>query len=102
MRFDLRRVPADIMHAHLVDLLGREGIAYEPEALAMIVRAGEGSVRDNQSLLDQAISHGDGKVTAATVKAMLGLGDRARTIDLFEALMGGQIAEAAREPARTV
>ena len=94
MRFDLRRVPADIMHEHLVDLLGREGIGYEPEALAMIVRAGEGSVRDNQSLLDQAISHGDGKVTAATVKAMLGLGDRARTIDLFEALMGGRIAEA--------
>jgi len=94
MRFDLRRVPPDIMHAHLVDLLGREGIDYEPEALAMIVRAGEGSVRDNQSLLDQAISHGDGKVTAATVKAMLGLGDRARTIDLFEALMGGQIAQA--------
>jgi DNA polymerase-3 subunit gamma/tau len=94
MRFDLRRVPPDIMHAHLVDLLGREGIGYEPEALAMIVRAGEGSVRDNQSLLDQAISHGDGTVTAATVKAMLGLGDRARTIDLFEALMGGRIAEA--------
>jgi len=94
MRFDLRRVPADIMHAHLVDLLSREGIGYEPEALAMIVRAGEGSVRDNQSLLDQAISHGDGQVTAATVKAMLGLGDRARTIDLFETLMGGRIAEA--------
>jgi DNA polymerase III subunit gamma/tau len=94
MRFDLRRVPPDIMHAHLVDLLGREGIDYEPEALAMIVRAGEGSVRDNQSLLDQAISHGDGKVTAATVKAMLGLGDRARTIDLFEALMAGRIADA--------
>jgi DNA polymerase-3 subunit gamma/tau len=94
MRFDLRRVPPDIMHAHLVDLLGREGIAYEPEALAMIVRAGEGSVRDNQSLLDQAISHGDGMVTAATVKAMLGLGDRARTIDLFEALMAGRIADA--------
>ncbi len=94
MRFDLRRVPPDIMNAHLVDLLGREGIDYEPEALSMIVRAGEGSVRDNQSLLDQAISHGDGKVTAATVKAMLGLGDRARTIDLFEALMAGRIADA--------
>jgi len=94
MRFDLRRVPPDIMTAHLIDLLGREGIGYEPEALAMIVRAGEGSVRDNQSLLDQAISHGDGKVTAATVKAMLGLGDRARTIDLFEALMAGRIADA--------
>jgi DNA polymerase III subunit gamma/tau len=94
MRFDLRRVPPEIMTAHLIDLLGKEGIGYEPEALAMIVRAGEGSVRDNQSLLDQAISHGDGKVTAATVKAMLGLGDRAKGIDLFEQVMGGRIAEA--------
>ncbi len=94
MRFDLRRVPPEIMTAHLIDLLGKEGIDYEPEALAMIVRAGEGSVRDNQSLLDQAISHGDGKVTAATVKAMLGLGDRAKGIDLFEQVMGGRIAEA--------
>ncbi|RYE08955.1 MAG: DNA polymerase III subunit gamma/tau [Hyphomicrobiales bacterium] len=94
MRFDLRRVPPETMHAHLVDLLEREGIGYEPEALAMIVRAGEGSVRDNQSLLDQAISHGDGRVTAATVKAMLGLGDRAKSIDLFEALMRGEIATA--------
>jgi DNA polymerase III subunit gamma/tau len=94
MRFDLRRVPPETMTAHLVELLGKEGIDYEPEAIAMIVRAGEGSVRDNQSLLDQAISHGDGKVTAATVKAMLGLGDRARTIDLFEALMRGDIAGA--------
>jgi DNA polymerase III subunit gamma/tau len=94
MRFDLRRVPPEIMTAHLIDLLGKERIDYEPEALAMIVRAGEGSVRDNQSLLDQAISHGDGKVTAATVKAMLGLGDRAKGIDLFEQVMGGRIAEA--------
>jgi DNA polymerase-3 subunit gamma/tau len=82
------------MNAHLIDLLAKEGIGYEPEALAMIVRAGEGSVRDNQSLLDQAISHGDGKVTAATVKAMLGLGDRAKSIDLFEGLMRGDIASA--------
>ncbi len=94
MRFDLRRVPPDTMTAHLVELLDKEAIAYEPEALAMIVRAGEGSVRDCQSLLDQAISHGDGTVTAATVKAMLGLGDRARSIDLFEALMRGEIATA--------
>jgi DNA polymerase-3 subunit gamma/tau len=92
MRFDLRRVPPETMNAHLIDLLDKEGIGYESEALAMIVRAGEGSVRDCQSLLDQAISHGDGKVTAATVKAMLGLGDRAKSIDLFEALMRGDIA----------
>jgi DNA polymerase-3 subunit gamma/tau len=93
-RFDLRRVTPEVMTAHLEDLLARENIAYEPEALAMIVRAGEGSVRDNQSLLDQAIAHGDGKVTAGTVKSMLGLGDRARIIDLFESLMGGRVGEA--------
>ncbi|GLQ53248.1 DNA polymerase III subunit gamma/tau [Devosia nitrariae] len=93
-RFDLRRVTPEVMTAHLVDLLARENIEYEPEALAMIVRAGEGSVRDNQSLLDQAIAHGDGRVTAQTVKSMLGLGDRARTIDLFESLMAGRVGEA--------
>ncbi len=93
-RFDLRRVTPDVMTHHLQDLLAKEGIPSEPEALAMIVRAGEGSVRDNQSLLDQAIAHGDGAVTATTVKAMLGLVDRARIIDLFEDLLGGRIGEA--------
>jgi DNA polymerase-3 subunit gamma/tau len=93
-RFDLRRVTPDVMTDHLIDLLGREGLTYEPEAIAMIVRAGEGSVRDCQSLLDQAIAHGGGTVTAETVKAMLGLGDRAQTIDLFESLMRGDVAGA--------
>lgn len=93
-RFDLRRIPADIMTAYLEKILGQEGIGFEPDALAMIVRAGEGSARDSLSLLDQAIAHGGGSVTAATVKAMLGLGDRARIIDLFEDVMGGRVAEA--------
>ncbi|WIY53345.1 DNA polymerase III subunit gamma/tau [Devosia sp. YIM 151766] len=93
-RFDLRRIPAEIMSAYLEQILGQEGIGFEPDALAMIVRAGEGSARDSLSLLDQAIAHGNGLVSAATVKAMLGLGDRARIIDLFEDLMGGRIAEA--------
>lgn len=94
MRFDLRRITPEIMTGYLESILGQEGIAFEPEALAMIVRAGEGSARDNLSLLDQAIAHGNGAVTAATVKAMLGLGDRARIIDLFEELMSGQIGQA--------
>ncbi|WP_193337020.1 DNA polymerase III subunit gamma/tau [Devosia beringensis] len=94
MRFDLRRITPEIMSTYLQSILGQEGITFEPEALAMIVRAGEGSARDNLSLLDQAIAHGNGTVTAATVKAMLGLGDRARIIDLFEELMGGRIGEA--------
>ena len=93
-RFDLRRIPAEIMSDYLETILGQEGIGFEPDALAMIVRAGEGSARDSLSLLDQAIAHGNGNVSAATVKTMLGLGDRARIIDLFEDLMGGRIAEA--------
>ncbi|KKB76669.1 DNA polymerase III subunits gamma and tau [Devosia soli] len=93
-RFDLRRIPADIMTGYLEKILGQEGIAFEADALAMIVRAGEGSARDSLSLLDQAIAHGGGTVTAATVKTMLGLGDRARIIDLFEDVMGGRVAEA--------
>lgn len=93
-RFDLRRIPADVMTAYLEKILGQEGIGFEPDALAMIVRAGEGSARDSLSLLDQAIAHGSGTVSAATVKAMLGLGDRARVIDLFEDVMGGRVAEA--------
>ncbi len=94
MRFDLRRITPEVMTAYLETILGQEGIGFEPEALAMIVRAGEGSARDNLSLLDQAIAHGNGTVTAATVKAMLGLGDRARIIDLFEDAMGGRVGEA--------
>lgn len=93
-RFDLRRIPADIMTAYLEKILGLENIGFEADALAMIVRAGEGSARDSLSLLDQAIAHGGGSVTAATVKTMLGLGDRARIIDLFEDVMGGRVAEA--------
>jgi DNA polymerase-3 subunit gamma/tau len=94
MRFDLRRVPADTMTAHLNGILGQENIAAEPAALAMIVRAGEGSVRDCLSLLDQAIAHGGGAVTAEAVRQMLGLADRAVVIDLFAALMAGEVATA--------
>jgi DNA polymerase-3 subunit gamma/tau len=94
MRFDLRRIAPDIMTGYLETILTKEGIGFEPEALSMIVRAGEGSARDNLSLLDQAIAHGNGAVTAATVKAMLGLGDRARIIDLFEDVMAGRIDDA--------
>jgi DNA polymerase-3 subunit gamma/tau len=94
MRFDLRRIPAETMLPYLQSILAREGIAAEPDGLAMIVRAGEGSARDCLSLTDQAISYGGGRVTAEAVRTMLGLADRAKAIDLFEALMGGNIAEA--------
>ena len=88
-RFDLRRVEAGTLIAHLQKICDAEGVGVEPEALAAIARAAEGSVRDSLSLLDQAIAHGAGTVGAGTVRDMLGLADRARVIDLFEAAMRG-------------
>ena len=96
-RFDLRRVEADALVAHLARICGQEGVSAEAEALAAIARAAEGSVRDALSLLDQAIAHGGGTVAAAAVREMLGLADRARVIDLFEAVMRGDVPGAFAE-----
>jgi len=96
-RFDLRRVEAGLLTQHLASICQREKVAAEPEALAMIARAAEGSVRDALSILDQSIAHGEAKVAAEDVRNMLGLADRSRVIDLFEALMKGDIAAALAE-----
>ncbi|TXN50851.1 DNA polymerase III subunit gamma/tau, partial [Methylobacterium sp. WL119] len=96
-RFDLRRVEADVLSAHLQKICAAEGVGAEDEAVAAIVRAAEGSVRDALSLLDQAIAHGAGAVTAAGVRDMLGLADRARILDLFEAVMRGDVPAAFAE-----
>ncbi|MGF3027465.1 DNA polymerase III subunit gamma/tau [Methylobacterium aquaticum] len=90
-RFDLRRVEAGALIAHLQKICDAEAVSAEAEALAAIARAAEGSVRDSLSLLDQAIAHGAGHVTAETVRDMLGLADRARVVDLFEAAMRGDV-----------
>ena len=96
-RFDLRRVDAGLLTKHLASICEKEKVPIEPEALAMIARAAEGSVRDALSILDQAIAHGEAKVTAEEVRGLLGLADRARIIDLFEMLMKGDIASALAE-----
>ncbi len=108
-RFDLRRVDAALLVEHLQDIAAKENIEAEPAALALIARAAEGSVRDSLSLLDQAIAHagaetgaGQGKNAAGPVRAedvrqMLGLADRVRIVDLFEALMKGDVAAALKE-----
>ncbi len=93
-RFDLRRIEQDRLIGLLRSITGREGVAIDDEALAMIARAAEGSARDSLSLLDQAIAHGAGTIVAEDVRAMLGLADRSRVVDLFEALLAGRIAEA--------
>jgi DNA polymerase-3 subunit gamma/tau len=96
-RFDLRRVDAGMLTGHLNTIAGMENISVDDEAVAMIARAAEGSVRDALSIFDQAIAHGAGTVTAEQVRSMLGLADRARIVDLFEHLMKGDAAAALTE-----
>ena len=96
-RFDLRRVEAGVLVNHLRKICSTEAVTIDDEALALVARAAEGSVRDSLSLLDQAIAHGAGHVDAETVRTMLGLADRARVIDLFECIMKGDIATALAE-----
>jgi DNA polymerase III subunit gamma/tau len=96
-RFDLRRVDADVLMAHLANIAAKENVEAEPEALGIIARAAEGSVRDSLSLFDQAIAHAAGTVRADAVRQMLGLADRTRVIDLFDSLARGDIAGAFRE-----
>jgi DNA polymerase-3 subunit gamma/tau len=96
-RFDLRRVEADALMAHLANIAAKENVEVEPEALGIIARAAEGSVRDSLSLFDQAIAHAAGVVRADAVRQMLGLADRTRVIDLFDHLVRGDIASAFQE-----
>lgn len=96
-RFDLRRIDAGVLVGHLSGICRAEGVDAEEEALAAVARAAEGSVRDSLSILDQAIAHAAGRITLEDVRSMLGLADRARVIDLFEAVMKGEIATALGE-----
>ena len=93
-RFDLRRIDAAVLIEHLGRIAGKEDASVSPEALALIARAAEGSVRDALSLLDQAISFATDEVGEDQVRDMLGLADRAAVIDLFESLMAGKPAQA--------
>ncbi len=96
-RFDLRRIDNAVLVKHLEGISAKEKLETETEALALIARAAEGSVRDALSLFDQAIAHAAGSVRANDVREMLGLADRTRVIDLFEALMKGDIGRALEE-----
>jgi DNA polymerase-3 subunit gamma/tau len=91
--FSLRRVPIDTLRDHFGRIAAREAVEIDPEALGMVARAADGSVRDGLSLLDQAIGlAGGGAVTGESVRDMLGLADRFMVFDLMEAVMGGDVA----------
>jgi DNA polymerase-3 subunit gamma/tau len=88
-RFDLRRIPQEKLAEHFSKVAAAEGAEVDPEALELVARAAEGSVRDGLSILDQAISHGHGAVTAQAVRDMLGLSDRGRVRELMATVLGG-------------
>ncbi|KAJ04492.1 DNA polymerase III subunit gamma/tau [Sulfitobacter mediterraneus] len=96
-RFDLRRIEPEEMIAMLRRIATGEDAEIADDALALITRAAEGSARDATSLLDQAISHGAGETTADQVRAMLGLADRGRVLDLFDMVLRGDAAAALTE-----
>ncbi|MDU8927650.1 DNA polymerase III subunit gamma/tau [Alisedimentitalea sp. MJ-SS2] len=96
-RFDLRRIEPEDQIGMLRRIADSEGAQIAEDALALITRAAEGSARDATSLLDQAISHGAGETTADQVRAMLGLADRGRVLDLFDMIMRGDAAGALSE-----
>lgn len=90
-RFDLKRINAEQLSTHFADIVGKEGVAAEQEALDLIAQAAEGSVRDGLSILDQAIAHADmeggGDVKASQIREMLGLSDRSAVRRLFGLLL---------------
>ncbi|MGR3608143.1 MAG: DNA polymerase III subunit gamma/tau, partial [Sulfitobacter sp.] len=96
-RFDLRRIEPEIMIGLMRKIASAESAEITDDALALITRAAEGSARDATSLLDQAISHGAGETTAEQVRAMLGLADRGRVLDLFDLVLRGDAAGALHE-----
>ena len=93
-RFDLRRLDEELLSEHLAKITASEGAKAENEALHLIARAGDGSVRDSLSLLDQAITQFNGDIKTADIRDMLGLADRTGLFDLYEAIMAGRVADA--------
>ncbi len=93
-RFDLRRVESDVLTTHFLGILQKESVTGDEEAVRLIASAADGSVRDGLSLLDQAIALGQGHIALDDVRGMLGLADRAQTLDLCRQLLRGEMPAA--------
>jgi DNA polymerase-3 subunit gamma/tau len=93
-RFDLHRINQDQLAAHFRSVASNESVEIENEAVEIVARAADGSVRDGLSLLDQAIALSRGSVSAQQVRDMLGLANRGAVFDLFHAVVSGEIASA--------
>ncbi|KAF0181742.1 MAG: DNA polymerase III subunit gamma/tau [Hyphomonadaceae bacterium] len=95
-RFDLKRVSPERLATHLTNICAAEHVKVDADGIALVARAAEGSVRDGLSLLDQAMVQkpDGGAVSAADIREMLGLADRLRVADLFEAVARGDAKSA--------
>jgi DNA polymerase-3 subunit gamma/tau len=94
IQFSLKQMPPAAIVSHLESILGKEKVAFEGEALALLARAAAGSMRDALSLLDQAIAHGGGRLAVTPVAEMLGAVDREYLVRLLEAIAGANAAGA--------
>ena len=92
-RFDLKRVAPEMLMDHLKAVAGREDVAIDDEALRIVARVAEGSVRDALSLLDQAIAFAGTTIGEQAVREMLGLADHAAILDLLQACLAGRAEE---------
>ncbi|HJS37784.1 MAG TPA: DNA polymerase III subunit gamma/tau, partial [Burkholderiales bacterium] len=94
LQFNLKQMPAALVAVHLARLLDAEAVPYEADALQLLGRAAAGSMRDALSLLDQAIAHGSGSVTADSARDMLGAVDESYLQRLLEAIAAADAARA--------
>ena len=93
-RFDLLRIDKQNLTSHLLDIADKENIKIDRDAIALIVRSADGSVRDGLSLLDQAITNTADEITSNIIIGMLGLADRGDIFDLMEAIFKGKASNA--------
>lgn len=89
LQFSLKNMTPERVVEHLSHVLSVENVPFEDDALWLLGRAADGSMRDAMSLTDQAIAFGEGKVLAADVRAMLGTLDHGQVFDLLHALIQG-------------
>ncbi len=92
-RFDLRRIDEELLASHFSNIAKKEDVAIEDDALKIIARLADGSVRDGLSLLDQAIAQSEGAVTGASVREMIGISSKETLIELYESLLNGDIGK---------
>lgn len=96
-RFDLRRIPADLISKHLAEIAKKEKVKIEPAALYAIARGAEGALRDAESTLDQLISFCGDKINESDVLSMFGLTAQSQLLDLARAILAGEVENTLRQ-----